>query len=233
MLPTTPTHVRSARTLTRAFADVVDPHADRTALETAAERVTYAELDHRSNRAAHALGRRGVTPGEAVGLHLGRSADLFVLMLGVLKAGGCVVPLNPAHRRGRRADRRRATVRGGRSPRRIEAAVAATSARIYNCYGCTEGSSLGPVHRVRAPLSTTLSATEPLPVGRPMPGMTAEVLDEKLEPCQPGTAGELCVGGAGIALGYVDEPALTEEKFVPGPHGEWSRPPSTVSTSCP
>ncbi|MFJ8970538.1 hypothetical protein ACIRJ3_10980 [Streptomyces anulatus] len=63
MLPTTPTHVRSARTLTRAFADVVDLHADRTAPETAAERVTYAELDRRSNRAAHTLGRRGVTPG--------------------------------------------------------------------------------------------------------------------------------------------------------------------------
>lgn len=341
MLPTTPTHVRSARTLTRAFADVVDLHADRTALETAAERVTYAELDRRSNRAAHALGRRGVTPGAAVGLHLGRSADLFVL-----KAGGCVVPLNPAHpsavvrrvveesgahlvvRReadaaDRFGDRARTVVadeliadaaqcpadavdlcedaesaafimftsgstgnpKGVRiahrglsplaehsdelritqddcflqqaafsfaastieiwqsllhgaklailppklptlqelteavqrhgvtflslpgglfnllvdqepssllglrvvtlsgdfpSPRHIEAAVAATSARIYNCYGCTEGSSLVAVHRVRAPLSATLSATEPLPVGRPMPGMTAEVLDEKL-----------------------------------------------------
>ena len=57
--------------------------------------LTYRELDRRANRVAHHLLRLGVRPGALVGLHLERSADLIVGLLGILKAGGAFVVLDP------------------------------------------------------------------------------------------------------------------------------------------
>ncbi|WP_329812726.1 AMP-binding protein, partial [Streptomyces sp. GSL17-113] len=71
-------------------------------------------------------------------------------------------------------------------------AAAATSAKVYNCYGCTEGSSLVAVYRVRA--DDPPRAGERVPVGRAMPLMTADVLDARLRPCAPDEPGELCIG---------------------------------------
>jgi len=56
---------------------------------------TYAELNAAANRLAHRLIRRGVEPGQPVGLALGRSADSLVALLGVLKAGAHYVPFDP------------------------------------------------------------------------------------------------------------------------------------------
>ncbi|HEX2092009.1 MAG TPA: amino acid adenylation domain-containing protein, partial [Longimicrobiaceae bacterium] len=59
--------------------------------------LTYAELDRRSSRLAHALRRRGVGPETRVGLCAERSAEMVVGVLGILKAGGGYVPLDPAY----------------------------------------------------------------------------------------------------------------------------------------
>ncbi|MEU5950198.1 amino acid adenylation domain-containing protein [Micromonospora sp. NPDC047465] len=59
--------------------------------------LTYAELDRRSNRLAHRLRRHGVGPDSRVAVCLDRSPELLVALLGVLKAGGCYVPLDPEH----------------------------------------------------------------------------------------------------------------------------------------
>jgi amino acid adenylation domain-containing protein len=59
--------------------------------------MTYAELDRRANALAHRLQRLGVVPDSIVPVLLDRSEDLVVALLGVLKAGGAFIPLDPAH----------------------------------------------------------------------------------------------------------------------------------------
>src|SRR5262249_29674254 len=65
--------------------------------------LTYSELDRRANQLAHALRRRGVTRESCVGVCHFRSVDLLVAILGILKAGGVVVPLDPTYPADRRA----------------------------------------------------------------------------------------------------------------------------------
>lgn len=76
------------------------------------------------------------------------------------------------------------------------------------------------------PTETTVSVTgaefsgpwaEPLPIGRPLPGVRAHVLDERMRPCPPGVAGELCIGGVQVTRGYLGLPGRTAEVFVPDP----------------
>ncbi|MET8625964.1 amino acid adenylation domain-containing protein [Kitasatospora sp. NPDC004669] len=59
--------------------------------------LSYRELDERSDRLAGALRARGVGTGQVVPVCLGRSPELVVAWLGVLKAGGAFLPLDPAH----------------------------------------------------------------------------------------------------------------------------------------
>ena len=59
--------------------------------------LTYSELNRRANRLARYLQQVGVTPGSFVGLHLNRSLDLVIALLGILKAGGAYVPLDPSY----------------------------------------------------------------------------------------------------------------------------------------
>ncbi|MBB4639713.1 non-ribosomal peptide synthetase component F, partial [Longimicrobium terrae] len=74
---------------------------DAAALVWRGERVTYAEMDRRANRIAHALRRRGAGPEVRVGICLPRTPDLVASMLGVLAAGAAYVPLDPAYPRER------------------------------------------------------------------------------------------------------------------------------------
>ncbi len=57
--------------------------------------ISYRELDHRSNQLAHLLRERGVQKGDRVGLFFPKCVESIVSMLGVLKAGGVYVPLDP------------------------------------------------------------------------------------------------------------------------------------------
>jgi len=67
------------------------------ALVSGDQELTYDELNTRANQLAHLLRRRGVGPDVCVGLCVRRSAEMIVGMLGILKAGGACVPLNPDH----------------------------------------------------------------------------------------------------------------------------------------
>ncbi|MDB4947740.1 MAG: non-ribosomal peptide synthetase, partial [Gemmatimonadetes bacterium] len=89
-------------------------------------------------------------------------------------------------------------------------------ARLENQYGPSE------THVVSAhALKGGADGWEALPpVGRPVAGARLYVLDATLRPAPAGAPGELYAGGACVARGYLDRPALTAERFVPDPHPE-------------
>jgi amino acid adenylation domain-containing protein len=89
--------------------------------------------------------------------------------------------------------------------------------RVLNHYGPTEATVGCCTFEVRPGEPELPSAT--VPIGRPLPGARAYVLDAQLEPLPIGVAGELCVGGAGVARGYVNRPEETAARFVEDPQG--------------
>ncbi len=68
---------------------------DRLAVVTPFEKLTYAELNAKANRAAHSLIGLGVVPGQITALMLPRSADVYVIRQGILKAGGAFLSIAP------------------------------------------------------------------------------------------------------------------------------------------
>ncbi|HEX4959375.1 MAG TPA: non-ribosomal peptide synthase/polyketide synthase, partial [Thermoanaerobaculia bacterium] len=70
---------------------------ESTAVACEGERLSYGELDRRSNQLARYLERQGILPGDRVGLFLERSVGMAVAILGVLKAGAAYVPLDPTY----------------------------------------------------------------------------------------------------------------------------------------
>jgi amino acid adenylation domain-containing protein/thioester reductase-like protein len=98
------------------------------------------------------------------------------------------------------------------------ALAAAPGARLLNAYGLTETTITSALFDVSAH-PQALDPAGPVPVGRPAGHARIMVLDEKLEPVPAGTAGEIYIGGCGVARGYLGEPALTAARFRPDPRG--------------
>ncbi|MEU8825742.1 amino acid adenylation domain-containing protein [Streptomyces sp. NPDC048636] len=353
-----------------------------TAVVDGDHRLTYADLDRRANRLAHALIARGVRPDQVVALHTGRSAELVVGVLGILKAGAGWLPLDPGQPVERLAamvadarpavvltDQHGASVADRQSAPEdwypltdVEAegerdrapgiavppsslayvmytsgstgrpkGVAVTHGNVLNLFdqwlarfGATPGeatsawSSIGfdaSVHELLLPLTTgaevhlvpeelrgdpaalmgwlgehrvvqaflppayvrwidedpgarlaglalrqlltgveslpeaalhrmasvlpglricfgygptetTLYSTayldprpvdRPCPIGRPLPGTRLYLLDERMRPVPPGVVGEVYIGGASVARGYLNQPELTAERFRSDP----------------
>ncbi|MGN4113076.1 AMP-binding protein, partial [Burkholderia gladioli] len=90
-----------------------------------------------------------------------------------------------------------------------------SSCQLVNMYGITETT----VHVTYWPLSAEGGGT-PAGIGRPIPDLSVHVLDANLNPVPIGVAGELCVGGAGVARGYLNQPELTARRFIRNPFRE-------------
>jgi amino acid adenylation domain-containing protein len=88
--------------------------------------------------------------------------------------------------------------------------------RLVNTYGPTEATIVATF----SDLTSLVQAGHPLldvPVGRPMPNVQACILDHHDQLSPVGVNGELHLGGAGVAQGYLNRPSLTAEKFIPNP----------------
>ncbi|HEY5340746.1 MAG TPA: amino acid adenylation domain-containing protein, partial [Candidatus Aquilonibacter sp.] len=85
--------------------------------------------------------------------------------------------------------------------------------KLIDGYGPTENTTFSCCYVV--PSADAIG--ENVPIGRPIANSTAFVLDSHLQPVPFGAVGELCVGGDGLALGYVNLPELTAERFVASP----------------
>jgi acyl-CoA synthetase (AMP-forming)/AMP-acid ligase II len=82
--------------LLEALARNVTERGEHPFILHAGRRVSYADFDHQTNRAAHALIGLGVEKGDRVTLALGNSVDYLIAAFGVLKSGGVMHPVNPA-----------------------------------------------------------------------------------------------------------------------------------------
>ncbi|MBN3898050.1 MAG: amino acid adenylation domain-containing protein [Nostoc sp. NOS(2021)] len=83
--------------LVELFIKSARTHGDRIALIASGKKLTYQELDQRSNQLAAILQQKGVSAETRVGIFQERSAELVISLLAVLKAGGTYVPLDPKY----------------------------------------------------------------------------------------------------------------------------------------
>ena len=98
-------------------------------------------------------------------------------------------------------------------PEAVRLCLANGPAHLLHAYGPTEGTTYATMHACAG-----LADDAPtVPIGRPVANTRVYVLDPAGALAGIGVPGELCVGGDGVAAGYLDRPALTAERFVPDP----------------
>ncbi len=109
----------------------------------------------------------------------------------------------------------RAIFMGGEAlpPGLARAFLEAPGRRLFNAYGPTEATIYAILARIDA------GETGTPPIGHPVPGGRALLLDADLQPVLPGVPGEIWLGGRGLARGYLGRPDLTAERFRPDPWG--------------
>ncbi|WP_394565268.1 amino acid adenylation domain-containing protein [Bradyrhizobium sp. 31Argb] len=84
---------------------------------------------------------------------------------------------------------------------------------LVDAYGASECSDDVGLNRLTKPPALATS----VPIGRPLPNTRLYVLDPHLQPVPAGIVGELCVGGAGVGRGYINDPGQTDARFLRDP----------------
>lgn len=95
----------------------------------------------------------------------------------------------------------------------LEQLMAKKPAAIWNLYGPTETTIWSSTQKMT-------SASLPITIGRPIANTQMYIVDAAGKPVPVGIPGELLIGGAGLARGYLHQPELTAEKFVPNPFSD-------------
>jgi amino acid adenylation domain-containing protein/non-ribosomal peptide synthase protein (TIGR01720 family) len=104
-------------------------------------------------------------------------------------------------------------VAGEACPSALVARWAGGGRRFFNAYGPTEAT-------VWASVAECSEGRRNPPIGRPIPGAQIYLLDQSTQPVPVGVPGELFIGGAGLARGYLGRPDLTADKFIPHPFAD-------------
>jgi amino acid adenylation domain-containing protein len=103
------------------------------------------------------------------------------------------------------------------SPAHVARVLAACpNLRVVNGYGPAESMGFSTVHYLT---HDRMPAAPSVPIGRPVEGKYAHVLDDRLQPVPPGVPGELYLGGDGLARGYLHRSGLTAVRFIANPFG--------------
>jgi hypothetical protein len=104
----------------------------------------------------------------------------------------------------------KALVGGEALPREVAEELLKRAGSVWNMYGPTETTIWSTCWKVESPLASVL-------IGRPIGNTQTHVLDPLMQPVPLGSRGELWIGGDGVALGYLNQPELTRERFVDDP----------------
>jgi amino acid adenylation domain-containing protein len=97
------------------------------------------------------------------------------------------------------------------APHVSKAAQELAGCRLTNGYGPTEGTTFTCCYDMDS------SVSDNVPIGRPIANTQVYILDAYLQPVPVGVPGELFISGDGVARGYLNQPGLTAEKFIPNP----------------
>ncbi|HJV95636.1 MAG TPA: amino acid adenylation domain-containing protein, partial [Albitalea sp.] len=107
----------------------------------------------------------------------------------------------------------KALVGGESCPPDLAHALLSRCGELWNMYGPTETTVWSTVWHV----DRALVAQRGMSIGRPIANTSVWIVDERMQACPIGVPGEICIGGTGVALGYLDRPELTADRFVPDP----------------
>lgn len=104
------------------------------------------------------------------------------------------------------------------------------NATIHELYGPTEATIFVTAHHYDS--TSKESEYNGALIGSPNPNSSIYILDEHNQACGLGIAGEICVGGDGVTRGYINQPQLTEEKFIENPFDLTGRIYKTGDLGC-